>query len=63
MLTRTGKGTLSLDGLELEIFLGDLFAECKKESEVDWLEGQIVSCVEIIVREQMVEIEKEARPE
>lgn len=56
MLSRNEKGKLSLDGLDLEIFLGDLFSECKNKHEITWLEEQITGCTEGIAEERLEEI-------
>lgn len=51
MLIRKGDGRLRLQGLDLEIFLGDLFLKCNSEEEIDWLQEQINEAVNLIADE------------
>ncbi|KZL94337.1 hypothetical protein [Clostridium magnum] len=56
MLERNEKGKLSLKSLDLEIFIGDLFAKCSTEEEIDWLQEQLQSCVECSAEERLEEL-------
>ena len=44
-------GTLALNHLDLEIFLGELFLKCKTEEEIDWLQKEISETVDLIADE------------
>lgn len=55
MLSREN-GKLKLDSLDMEIFIGDLFAKCNKEKEINWLEEQLQSMIEYLAEERMNEI-------
>lgn len=57
MLKRNERGRLSLDNLSLQIMLGDLFAECKNETEVEWFKEILCDTAEGIAEERLEEIE------
>ena len=56
MIDRTEKGNLKLKSLDLEIFFGELYEKCNKESEIDWLQEQLTSMVECAAEERKEEI-------
>ena len=51
MLQRSLKGNLTLNSLDMQIFLGDLFYKCKTLQEVQWLEGELQTMVECMAEE------------
>lgn len=53
MLSRGERGSLRLQSLDLQIFLDDLFSECKNEEEVYWIESQLQEYVECAAEERM----------
>ncbi|WP_159449964.1 hypothetical protein [Clostridium massiliodielmoense] len=57
MLERNEKGKLFLKSLDLQIFLGDLYAKCKTEHEVEWVQEQLEDAVECLARERMEELD------
>ena len=57
MLKRKGNGKLSLSILDLEIFMGDLFEQCKTIHEIEWLSEQLQGCAEVIRDERTTELE------
>lgn len=56
MLNRREDGKLTLKSLDLQIFLGDLFEKCKTEREVEWLQGEVTACVEIVADDKREEL-------
>jgi hypothetical protein len=50
-------GKLRLQSLDLQIFLADLYAECKNEHEVEWLQDALTECVEGEAEERLEELE------
>lgn len=50
-------GKLRLQSLDLQIFLADLYAKCKNEHEVEWLQEQLQSCVEGEAENRLDELE------
>jgi hypothetical protein len=57
MLKRNEKGKLLLKSLDLDIFIGDLFAKCDTEKEIEWLQEQLQSCTECRAEERIEELE------
>lgn len=57
MLNRNEKGKLAFKSLDFEIFIGDMFAKCKTEREIEWLEEQLNGTVECSSQERRDEIE------
>jgi len=55
MLSREN-GKLKLNSLDLEIFIGDLFAKCNTEKEINWLEEQLQLMIECLAEERINEI-------
>jgi len=47
MLKRNEKGKLQLRTLDAQVFFDGLFMECKTESEVEWLMGNLIPMIEI----------------
>lgn len=56
MLSRIEGGRLSLQSLDLKIFLGDVFAVCQTQKEIEWVAEQIKSCVDLIADERSDEL-------
>lgn len=52
MLSRNKKEELKLQPFEVKIFLGELFAECRDQKEVDWLHEEIIALSENIAKDQ-----------
>ncbi|MEY8001562.1 hypothetical protein AB8U03_15440 [Clostridium sp. Mt-5] len=52
-------GKLAFNCLDAQIFLGDMFAKCKNEHEVEWVQEQLKDCVEGIAEERLEELEGE----
>ncbi|WP_187291538.1 hypothetical protein [Clostridium novyi] len=57
MLERNENGKLFLKSLDLQIFLGDLYAKCKSECEVEWIEEELADAVECLAQERMEELD------
>lgn len=55
MLSRTEKGRLIINHLDLKIFLGDLMDMCKTKEEVDFVYNTICDCAELIAEETVEE--------
>ena len=58
ILTRTKEGKLQISCLDLEIMLGDLFASCKTEKELDFVRDNLEGATEKIYDERLDEIER-----
>ncbi|MPM84216.1 hypothetical protein SDC9_131287 [bioreactor metagenome] len=58
MLDRNENGKLRFKSLDMQILIGDLFAECKTEKEVNWLEEQLQPIVECSAEERRNELEE-----
>ena len=58
MLERNEKGKLVFKSLDMEIFIGDLFEQCKTEHEVQWLQEQLQGIIECCADEQLEDIER-----
>ena len=56
MLSRNEKGNLKLKSLDLEIFFGELYEKCNSESEIDWLQEQLISMIECAAEERKEEL-------
>lgn len=54
---RKENGKLGYNSLDFEIFIGDLFEECKNLDETCWLEEQLIDCVQIIADERKEDLE------
>lgn len=52
-------GKLRLQSLNLQIFFGDMFAKCKNEHEVEWVQEQLQGHVEGTAEERLEELEGE----
>lgn len=48
---------LNFESLDMQIFMGELFAECRTQKEVEWLQEQITGVVEGTAEERIEEIE------
>ncbi|MBS5822422.1 MAG: hypothetical protein KID00_00945 [Clostridium argentinense] len=57
MLNRNEKGKLEFKSLDMQIFISDLFAECKTEKEINWVEEQLQAIVECSAEERLEELE------
>lgn len=57
MLNRNAKGKLEFKSLDMQIFIGDLYAECKTEKEINWVEEQLQAIVECSAEERLEELE------
>jgi hypothetical protein len=56
MLSRSEKGRLILNSLDLQIFLGDLFEKCEDEHEIRWLQDEITGVTDCIADERREEL-------
>ncbi|EDS78067.1 hypothetical protein CBC_0711 [Clostridium botulinum C str. Eklund] len=56
MLERNEKGKLFLRSLDLQIFLGNLYAECRNQHEVEWVQEQLSDAVECLAEERIEEL-------
>nr|DAI90587.1 MAG TPA: hypothetical protein [Caudoviricetes sp.] len=52
-------GKLAFKCLDAQIFLGNMFAKCKNEHEVEWLQEQLQSCIEGEAENRLDELESE----
>lgn len=50
---------MKVNSLDIDIYFGDLFEECKNESEVEWLKELLISSCECIAEERLEELEGE----
>lgn len=57
MISRNEKGKLSAKTLDIQIFFDDLFALCKTESEVEWVQEILDSAMEVSHDDQLERIE------
>jgi hypothetical protein len=56
MLSRNENGKLKFKSLDFEIFIGDLYAECNTEKEIEWLQEQLQPIIEGLAEERLEEI-------
>jgi len=59
MITRNEINKLKLNSLDLQIFLDDLFLECKNEYEVEWLRSELIQHVDCASDERVENMEGE----
>jgi hypothetical protein len=57
MLNREKDGKLKFKTLDFEIFISDLFAECKTLREVSWLQEEMLSRVNGLADERADELD------
>ena len=56
MITRNENGKIVLQALDMQIFLGELFEKCQTEHEVEWVQYELTSMVDLIADERLDEI-------
>ena len=50
---------MRVNSLDIDIYFGDLFEECKNVKEVEWLEDLLITLCECIAEERLEELEGE----
>lgn len=63
MIRRTEKFGLAIKHLDMQIFFGEMFEICKKESEIEWLQENLQSYVERAAEEATLELTEEVNDE
>lgn len=56
LISRNENGKLFVHSLDLEIFIGDLFANCKTESEIEFVKDAIIGATEIVAEDYIEEL-------
>ncbi|MGL5712230.1 MAG: hypothetical protein ACRCX2_04370 [Paraclostridium sp.] len=60
MIKRTERGTLQVNTLELDIFMGELFLNCNTEKEVEFISELITGSLEKTSEERIEELEEQS---
>lgn len=56
MLKRIENGRLKLNGLELEVFIDDLFQKCNTTKEIEWINDELNSMLDVCYERRIEEI-------
>jgi hypothetical protein len=56
-IIRNERGSLTLNRADLDIIIGQIIDICRTEKELEWVQDQLIGCIESMVEGKLEELE------